>query len=258
MEYEVKNYFSGTSGLLLPVPNKSYYPKAYREKTRLCYYSSLKNSIEINSSFYKIPQGSTLERWREEVPQNFRFTFKLFKGITHAPNLAFRDDDVVRFFEAIDSIGDKKGCILVQFPPSIKSGNNAFIFGLLECLSKHNCNDAWNIAFEFRHASLYTEEIYKRLRAHKFGMVIHDKAMVPSAFDVVQNDFRYLRFHGPNGNYRGSYSDDVLSEYATYIAAWLKDNKQVYVYFNNTMGDAYGNLNTLNRYVWGFMQAEIV
>jgi uncharacterized protein YecE (DUF72 family) len=59
----------------------------------------------------------------------------------------------------------------------------------------------------------------------------------------------YLRFHGPGGNYRGSYSDDILSEYASYIMEWRAEGKTVFVYFNNTMGDAYNNLVTLNKFV---------
>ncbi len=61
------------------------------------------------------------------------------------------------------------------------------------------------------------------------------------------SNFIYLRFHGPTGNYRDSYSDAFLSEYATYIKEWLGDDKAVYVYFNNTMGDAFKNLTTLNQ-----------
>ena len=56
----------------------------------------------------------------------------------------------------------------------------------------------------------------------------------------------YLRFHGPTGNYRESYSEDFLNEYATYISAWIEEGKEVYVYFNNTMGDAFNNLKTIN------------
>ena len=66
----------------------------------------------------------------------------------------------------------------------------------------------------------------------------------------LQADFIYVRFHGPTGNYRGSYSDDVLSEYAGYIMDWVDEGKIVYVYFNNTAGDAFNNLQTLNNLVF--------
>jgi len=245
----VRNYLSGTSGLILPVPNKLYYPEEYKEKSRLCYYSSLMDSIEINSSFYKIPLASTVKKWSEDVPTDFRFSFKLFKGITHAQQLRFDGNDVKKFFEVINQVDGKKGCLLVQFPPSIRIGNFPQLAKLMQSLREHNLDDAWNIALEFRHPSLYVEEVYELLDEHNLGMVIHDKGSVVSPFDIVHNNFTYLRFHGPGGNYRGSYTDAVLAEYASYIAEWLSGNKRVFVYFNNTMGDAYGNLITLKEYV---------
>ncbi len=81
-------FYSGTSGLVLPVP-KLLYPAEFQDKSRLTYYASLFNSIEINSSFYKIPQIPTVCKWAESVPDNFQFTFKLSKAITHAKGLEF-------------------------------------------------------------------------------------------------------------------------------------------------------------------------
>src|SRR5690349_976965 len=78
-----RNYFSGTSGLVLPVPNKLFFPDEFKEGSRLNYYASLFNSIEVNSSFYKIPLGRTVANWSADVPEDFRFTFKLFREITH-------------------------------------------------------------------------------------------------------------------------------------------------------------------------------
>ena len=244
-----KDYYSGTSGLLLPVPNKEYYPKEFREKSRLQYYSSLMNSIEINSSFYKIPQGNTVKKWAEQVPENFLFTFKLFKGITHGPQLGFQVNEVSKFMEIVSNVGHKRGCILVQFPPSIRINNFRQISSLINELHHADPTDQWNIALEFRHPSLYVDEIYELLNRVKFTMVIHDKGTAPSPLHQANSAFRYLRFHGPDGNYKGSYTDDVLFEYASIIGEWLSEGKQVFTYFNNTMGDAYGNLQTLMRFV---------
>ncbi|WP_353958907.1 DUF72 domain-containing protein [Pedobacter aquatilis] len=96
--------------------------------------------------------------------------------------------------------------------------------------------------------------MYEPLMAYKFVRIIHDKAMVPSAFDVIQSDFRYLRFHGPDDNYRGIYSDDVLSEFVG-DTEWLHKNNQVFVNFNNTMVNAYCNLNTLELYLWNIIHS---
>lgn len=249
MDIAIENYYAGTSGLLLPVPNKLYYPEDFKEKSRLCYYASLMNSIEINSSFYKIPQLVTIKKWAADVPEDFKFTFKLFREITHNKSLAFDTTLVAKFFEVIAGVEHKKGCLLVQFPPSIHIRHFAQLRFLMSVIRANDPNDHWKIAFEFRHPSLYLDEVAEILAEFGFGMVIHDK--FPNGALVKENQlaFTYLRFHGPGGDYRGSYSDQILGEYADYILEWLAEGKKVFVYFNNTMGNALGNLSTLRSYL---------
>ncbi|MGM9478099.1 DUF72 domain-containing protein [Pedobacter sp. GSP4] len=249
MEKQIKGYYSGTSGLILPVPNKLHYPEEFRGKSRLCYYSSLMDSIEINSSFYKIPMSATVKKWAAEVPEGFRFTFKLFKGITHGAQLGYNADELHRFMDVVSAAGEKRGCLLVQFPPSVRIGQFSQLSRLMSDLRENDLEGKWKIALEFRHPSLYVDEVMERLDEYSLGMVVHDKGMGAGPVQRSDTDFRYLRFHGPGGNYRGSYSEDVLCEYAEYIRDWLSEGKKVYVYFNNTMGNAYGNLQTLRRLV---------
>lgn len=253
MNGTTKKLYVGTSGLILPVPNKSFYPDEFKASPRLSYYASLMNSIEVNSSFYKIPQAATVKRWATEVPANFRFTFKLFKGITHAPNLEFDPRLVHDFLANVSHIGDKKGCILVQFPPSIKIKHLLQIYRLIETLKEVESVAEWKIAFEFRDQSLYVEEIYEELDVAGFSYVLHDKGKAASPLQAAAGEAIYLRFHGPGGNYRGSYSDEILYEYAGYIGEWLAEEKTVFVYFNNTMGAAYQNLRTIESYVDNFL-----
>ncbi|MEJ7692980.1 DUF72 domain-containing protein [Daejeonella sp.] len=94
-----KNFYSGTSGMALPVPNKAAYPPEFQERSRLGYYAHLFNSIEINSSFYKIPMARTVAKWAAEVPDDFRFTYKLWRDITHVKEFLFKDEDVHRFMQ---------------------------------------------------------------------------------------------------------------------------------------------------------------
>ena len=241
----MEDIYSGTSGLLLPVKNKLFYPEAFKEKSRLCYYGSLMNSIEINSSFYKVPMASTVQKWADDVPTGFKFTFKLFREITHNRELAFSPEQVYHFMNTIDRVGDKKGCLLVQFPPSIRISSFRQLSLLVTHLRLSDPDSSWNIAFEFRHVSWYCEELYELLAEHKMGLVIHDKSPANTPLVDFEASFAYLRFHGPGGNYRGSYSDDVLYEYATYIREWQLEGKKVFVYFNNTMGNAIDNRNIL-------------
>jgi uncharacterized protein YecE (DUF72 family) len=243
-------YYSGTSNIVLPVPNKLAFPEAYQDKSRLCYYASLFNSLEVNSTFYKLPLGKTIARWAEEVPTVFRFTFKIWKEISHNKNLAFKPDDVERFFEVINACS-KKGCLLLQFPASIRINDIRQLEILLANIRRYDPQSQWHIAVEFRHISWYSDKTYKLLQKYDMALVTHDMKASATPFIQPLANFVYLRFHGPEGGYRGSYADEVLAEYAGYINEWRDEGKTVYAYFNNTLGNALHNLITLNNYVSG-------
>jgi len=241
-----KTFYSGTSGLVLPVP-QSLYPPEFKGKSRLTYYAYLFNSIEINSSFYNIPKVSTVSKWAESVPDNFQFTFKLPKAITHTKGLDFNREDVDRFMQVVAPIGNKKGCLLVQFPPGLKIEKIDQLQKLLVSIKGANRDNTWKVAIEFRNQSWYTDEVYDLLNQYNISLVIHDLPAAATPLTESIAGFEYLRFHGPGGGYRGSYSDDFLYRYAEYIKTWTSEGKLVYLYFNNTMGDAVKNLQTLNR-----------
>jgi uncharacterized protein YecE (DUF72 family) len=243
-----KRFFSGLSRIVLPVP-KYKYPSEYQETTRLTYYSSLFNSIEINSSFYKIPMKATLARWASSVHAEFRFTFKLFREITHAKNLDFDPSLIARFMETICCIGHKRASLLVQFPPNLKNQHIRKLEILLAAIRQADPANSWNVAVEFRDKGWYSEELNDLLAAYHSNLVIHDSPASAPPSSAPFADFIYVRFHGPTGNYRGSYTDAFLHEYAGYIKEWLVEGKTVYVYFNNTAGDAFNNLSSIQKYV---------
>ncbi|MEX2349471.1 MAG: DUF72 domain-containing protein [Flavobacteriaceae bacterium] len=241
-------FYSGISGLLLPIP-KYLFPPPYENVSRLTYYATFFNSIEFNSTFYKIPQRATVAKWAASVPEDFRFTFKLWKGITHSKGLNFNKADIVSFFNSINGAEEKKGCVLVQFPPSIGREYAVQLDKLLESILESNVTQGWNVAVEFRNPSWYHEEVYNLLTNYKAAIVIQDKPKAATPLLNHTADFVYIRFHGPNGNYRESYSQDFLKEYASLVKEWLDSGKTVYAYFNNTMGDAFTNLQTLHEEV---------
>jgi uncharacterized protein YecE (DUF72 family) len=240
-------FYSGTSGLVLPV-SQVQYPPAFQGKSRLEYFAHLFNSVEINSSFYKLPKIATISKWADSVPDNFRFTFKISKTITHVKGLEFAAADVALFMQTVAHVGDKKGCLLAQFPPSVKVDRFARVQELLQCITDAN-KDGWKIAAEFRSPSWHDEKVYSLLDTHGVSLVIHDVPASATPLTGWDADFMYLRFHGPGGRYRGSYTDEFLKEHAAHINKWIRKGKTVYVYFNNTMGDAVGNLQTLNGLV---------
>lgn len=243
------SYKAGTSGLVLPVPNKQAFPPEFRDKSRLTYYASLLNSLEVNSSFYKVPQAATVKKWADSVPDDFVFTFKLWQEITHVKGFAYKREDVLRFMEVIDQAVTKKGCLLVQFPPSLTINQFKAVEDLLGIIQSIVPEHGWKVAIEFRHSSWYIAEAYEMADEYHSSMVLHD---IPKSTNRQLNkkaSFVYLRFHGPAGDYRGGYSDDYLQQQAVQINAWRKEGKDVYVYFNNTIGDAIKNVLTLNELV---------
>ena len=241
-------FYSGISGLQLPIP-KYLYPPPYQDSSRLTYYASLFNSIEFNSTFYKLPKAATVSNWAQSVPENFRFTFKLWKQVTHNKGFEFDEGDVELFMNVVSAVGEKKGCLLIQFPPSLGKEYIMQLDRLLSSIKRLDPGSTWKVAVEFRNSSWYHQGTYELLELHHAAMVRQD--IPKSATPAVESDanFEYIRFHGPTGNYRDGYDEDFLYEYAGYISEWVEGGKTVYVYFNNTMGDALVNLKTLNSFV---------
>jgi uncharacterized protein YecE (DUF72 family) len=241
------HFFCGTSNVTLPVPNKTHFPPEYQDKSRLAYYASLFNTVEVNSSFYKVPLQRTVERWATEVPQNFRFTFKLWRGITHEKGCLYDPAEVPRFFQAINGIGDRKGALLVQFPASVTSFFLPQLNVLLGQIADAN-KTGWHVAVELRDRSWYTDETYEVLEKHQAAVVKHDMPKSSTPLVDMEAAFVYLRYHGENGRYRGTYEADFLREHASYARDVVEDGKTVYAYFNNTMGEAVYNARDMQRY----------
>ncbi len=242
-----KQFYSGLSGLQLKSP-RHLYPEPFKESSRLTYYASLFNSIEINSCFYKVPMASTIFKWMDSVGEEFKFTFKFWKEVTHVKELNFEDYHVMKFLDVIGS-SRKNGCLLLQFPPSLTIQHIHQFRNLIDIISNWNVTRGWNVAAEFRNKSWYTEELYKLLHSYHVALVKQDIPRSATPFIYDDLNVVYVRFHGPSGNYRDSYTDSFLEEYATYIREWMESGKTVFVYFNNTMGDAFDNLSRLNELV---------
>jgi uncharacterized protein YecE (DUF72 family) len=245
---EQRNFYSGTSNVVLPVRNKEFFPPEFQDKSRLNYYASLFNSVEINSSFYKIPMARTVEKWAADVPDDFRFTFKLWGGITHARGLDYTKSDIGRFLESVGNAAHKKGCLLVQFPASIKISYFHKIKNLVSDIHEASQAGEWKIAIEFRDKSWYNDTVYEWLEQYGAAIVTHDMPASSTPLTGMDTSFIYLRFHGEKGDYRGCYTDEFLEEYAAYIKNWLAEGKYVFTYFNNTMGDAVHNALLLNSF----------
>ena len=237
----------GTSGIVVP-GKKEDYPEEFKTQSRLQYYSHLYNSVEINSSFHKIPMAKTFGKWAMEVPEEFKFTVKLWRGITHNKKLDFQPEDIDAFLAAADNIGNKKGCLLIQFPASIQASYFSDVEKILQRIAA-NTYGHWQTALELRHNSWYEPNVYDLFNKYNAALVFHDIAASKTPYVNLESKVVYFRFHGPKGDYRGSYSDEFLREQANNIKYWVGKGKDVYAYFNNTMGNALENSQLLQKLV---------
>ena len=239
----------GTSGIVVPGSKQSF-PPEFENKSRLSYYSSLFNTVEINSSFKKVPLPSTFKRWSKEVfPEDFQFTVKLWKEITHIKKLDIDLHNIDTFLSAANHIENKKGCLLIQLPASITAEYVDKVAAILQRINQVDVENNWRKAIEFRSLSWYSNEIFQLLDEHQVSLVLHDMPKSTNLIPKENEPFFYFRFHGPKGDYRGSYSETFLKEQAEKMRRCLDEGKDVYAYFNNTMGSAFENAISLRAMV---------
>ncbi|GAC1432591.1 MAG: DUF72 domain-containing protein [Chitinophagaceae bacterium] len=250
MNTAIKKYGTvriGTSNIVIPGTKKKF-PETFQSASRLTYYASLFNTLEINSSFYKVPMPATFEKWSNEVPAGFQFTVKLWRNITHAKGLAFTVSDIDFFMKAANRVQDeKKGCLLIQFPASITIDFIASVSAILQRVCKTDPQDRWRKCIEFRHTSWYTGDVYTILDNYHTSLVLHDMPASRVSTLHTKAGFVYLRFHGISGDYKGTYDPDLLHEYAVKINHWQQEGKDVYAYFNNTIGNAFDDAQSLYK-----------
>lgn len=248
MKRSIGQAFIGTSNVVIP-GNKLTFPEDFQKRSRLHYYSTLFNTVEVNSCFYKSPLHSTYQKWTREVGENFQFSLKVSKEITHVKELRSEIGCMEKFMSSATGTGDKKGCLLIQFPGKISLEYFNQVESILAELNQHDPENNWRKAVEFRNASWYIGETDDLLQEYQANIVLHD--MAKGKIQELRNDppFVYMRFHGPEGNYRGSYTESFLERKAAEIQLWLGQGKTVYAYFNNTLGSGFENAKKLQSMV---------
>jgi len=164
--------FVGTSGWAYPTWKPDFYPEGTPAKRFLEFYSTQLNSVEVNYTFRALPTIKILEGWLSSTPTNFRFSFKAPQRITHFKRLQDCTDDLAQFIAALEPmrLAHKLGLLLFQLPPNFKSDSER-----LEAFLTTPAFQSKNrppIAFEFRHDSWFTDEIYTILREHNAALCI--------------------------------------------------------------------------------------
>jgi uncharacterized protein YecE (DUF72 family) len=250
-----------------------FYPVGLTQKKELAYAASQFPSIEINGTFYGLQRPSSFATWAAQTPDEFVFSIKGSRFITHIRRLRAIEQPLANFFASgLLALGPKLGPILWQFPPSFQ-----FNAGLLEdffALLPHDTHAAAALAekhddrlktsaytdpgkllpvrhaMEIRHPSFVTPEFVALLRRYDVALVCADAVEWPRLMDVT-SDFLYLRLHGSEVLYTSGYSDQALDEWAGRVVAWAQGNevsngdhasakaapkrsaRDVFVYFDN-------------------------
>jgi uncharacterized protein YecE (DUF72 family) len=229
-----QNLHIGTSGWSYSDWKGAFYPAGIKSTDWLSYYSGHFNAVEINSSFYHLPRKKTVINWIEKVPANFRFCPKMSRYLTHIKKLKDPEDSLEKFYEVFEPIKKHIGHILVQIPPSLKF-DASIAAPFFEALKKY---DDLDFAFEVRSDTWLQPAPIALLEKYKIPLVISQSGVgFPYTEQITSTDI-YLRFHGPEKLYNSSYTPAMLEIYAGKIKKWLSEKHQVWVFFNNTAGEA--------------------
>jgi len=228
----------GTSGWWYDHWRGIFYPSELEQKEWFSHYTGSFDSVEINSSFYRLPFPNMVKGWASKAPQNFRFTLKMWRRVTHFKKLKGVKEDLDIFFERIRPLESRLGAILYQLPPSLKIDLDL----LAEFLKILPLN--LDQAIEFRHSSWLTEDTFSLLAKYNLAYCIVSMPKFPEVIRLTSN-ISYIRFHGKETLYGSSYSDEELGGWAERIRDLINQGiERVYVYFNNDY-NAYAVFNAL-------------
>jgi len=236
----------GTSGWQYRHWKKLFYPEKLPRAEWLLHYTSVFSSVEVNSSFYKLPEAADIHHWCDSTPSRFRFSVKAPKSITHFKKLKNCESLLQTLLGRLDAFGDRLGPVLFQLPPNWRC-NARRLAEFLDTLPREK-----HFAFEFRDPSWHCEAVYDLLAAHDAAFCIFDLDGVTTPL-VTPGRFVYVRLHGPRSSYTGNYRAQTLRTWSGRALGWQRAKKDVYVYFDND-ARAYSARNA--RRMLGMMRAE--
>jgi uncharacterized protein YecE (DUF72 family) len=236
--------YIGTSGYSYPHWREVFYPKDLPASKWLQYYARHFNSVELNVTFYRLPQKAVFKNWYQRVPKNFVFVCKGSRFITHIKKLKGVEPAARLFFHRVNLLKEKNGVILWQFPPSWKIDTKR-LESFLKILQKYQARNV----FEFRNESWFYSDIYELLKKYQQALCIADSPNFPAVFELTA-DFVYVRLHGSKSLYGSKYTSTELKKWAIKIKKWQRQGMDVYVYFNNDAhGYAVENAKQLKRLI---------
>ena len=201
----MENLYVGTSGYSYKEWKGSFYPEKIPAKDMLRFYSERLSTVEINATFYRMPQPSMLENWKEQVPATFRFSLKAPQRITHFKRLKETEEETKYFLETVSLLAGNLGVVLFQLPPNFKKDLprlEAFINQLPQ---------QPRAAFEFRHPTWFDDDVLEVLRSRNHALCVSDTDDLATTHIDKTADWGYLRLR------RVNYSEENLAEWVRRI-----------------------------------------
>ncbi|HJQ97294.1 MAG TPA: DUF72 domain-containing protein [Candidatus Polarisedimenticolaceae bacterium] len=210
----------GTSGFSYDEWKPSFYPEKLKKDEFLAYYASRFKTVEVDRTFYRMPNAKTLDAWRAATPDGFRFAIKASQQITHFQKLAVPSEALAYLVRILSGFEDRLGSVLFQLPPVLRMD--------LERLEKFIAElpDGFPSAFEFRHESWLTDEVYDLLRRRGAGLVIHDSDEGTTPL-VVTGRLAYLRLR------KTTYTPEEFASWRERARTWVADGVDVYMYIKH-------------------------
>jgi len=205
-----------------------FYPAGMPSSRWFEHYASRFDSVEINNTFYRLPEAETFAGWARRAPPRFVFAVKASRFLTHMKKLKDPAEPLERFFTRAVRLGPALGPVLYQLPP--RWPVNIDRLGVfLETLPPKRRQ-----AIEFRDPSWYTGDVFALLEKYRVALCLHDMAGSASG-QLAVGPFVYVRFHGP-AKYSGRYSDEALARWVDWLVPHARGRRPIYAYFNNDAG----------------------
>ena len=203
------------------------YPAGCPQSRWLSRYAELFDTVEVNSTFYRLASPTAVAGWVRQTPEDFLFTLKASRFLTHMKRLTDMEQGVERFYAAIAPLvgSPKLGPVLWQLPESFRRDDERLDGALQRLPPGRHC-------FELRHESWFDPDVYALLRERGVALAIGDHPERPWVRPELTADWTLIRFHYGHRGRRGNYSDSELREWAVRIDA-MREGAEVYAYFNN-------------------------
>jgi uncharacterized protein YecE (DUF72 family) len=217
----------GCSGFLFDDWKGTFYPEQLSTRQWLEYYCNKLSTVELDVTFHRIPEKETFSTWYSETPQGFTLSLKGSRFVTHVKKLKSPVEPLDVFFSRANALKEKLGVVLWQFPSDFKSDFEK-LKTFLEALAQYKARNT----FEFRDKSWINKKVLSLLEKNNVSLCVSDWPEFLSNLPVTAN-FIYIRRRGLEGNCTSCYSTEQLKSDAKTINSWLKQGKDVFVYFNN-------------------------